>query len=54
MIALSLKTKSALKKPAAQRPLVIEVAGTGGAKTVTLDDHPPFSLSSMAQIAMDL
>jgi alpha-glucosidase/alpha-D-xyloside xylohydrolase len=36
---LSLKTKSTPKKTATRRSLVIEVAGSTGAKTVTLDDH---------------
>jgi alpha-glucosidase (family GH31 glycosyl hydrolase) len=37
---LSLKTRSAPKKSAAQRSLVIEVVGVAGNKTVTLNDRP--------------
>lgn len=37
---LSFMTKSTPKKTATNRSLAIEVAGTAGAKTVTLDDHP--------------
>jgi alpha-glucosidase (family GH31 glycosyl hydrolase) len=37
---LTLKASTAQKKPSARRALVIELVGTTGNKTVTLNDHP--------------